>query len=297
MIGQTRTAVFFVLAYAISWLLWAPLWLPAFGVHGLPVLPFHHALGALGPIAAAFIAAAMESGSAGPSDLLRRIGLWRGRLVWVAVAVLAPYALLAISVACVSIWGGETVTLAGFGRSKEFPQFSALVFLGYNLITFGFGEEVGWRGFALPRLQTGHSALMASLLLTMGWAIWHLPLFCYRPGYMKMDAIGVAGWFFSLFTGAVLLTWLYNESRGSILAVALFHAAIDVVFTSDNSTPTVINAAGTLVTLGGIVVVVVTGPRYLSKRGKVIANHDGEVVMELVHRNHQAEPSHSSTID
>ena len=73
-------ATFFGLAYGISWLLWAPLWLPAFGVDGLPVLPFHHALGAFGPIAAAFLVSATETGLAGPRDLLRRMGLWHGRL-------------------------------------------------------------------------------------------------------------------------------------------------------------------------------------------------------------------------
>ena len=84
-------AIFFALAYVISWLLWAPLWLPAFGVDGLPTLPFHHALGALGPIAAAFLVSAAETGVAGPADLVRRMGLWRGRLVWVAVALLARW--------------------------------------------------------------------------------------------------------------------------------------------------------------------------------------------------------------
>ena len=128
-------ATFFALAYAISWLIWAPLWLPAFGVHGLPVLCFHHALGALGPIAAAFLVSAMESGLAGPSDLLRRMGLWRGRFVWVAVALLAPYALLAFAVAGASVLGGQSVSLAGFGSSREFPQFSALAFLAYRPAT------------------------------------------------------------------------------------------------------------------------------------------------------------------
>ena len=70
---------YFALAYGISWLMWAPLWLPALGVHILPVLPFHHALGAVGPIAAAFIVSAVKSGRAGPLSLLRRMGLWRGQ--------------------------------------------------------------------------------------------------------------------------------------------------------------------------------------------------------------------------
>jgi membrane protease YdiL (CAAX protease family) len=90
------------------------------------------------------------------------------------------------------------------------------------------GEEVGWRRFALARLQTRHTASVSSLLLTLGWALWHTPLFAYRPGYASMDAMGVAGWFFSLLTDA---------SRGSLLVVALFHAAVDVVFTSDASSP------------------------------------------------------------
>jgi CAAX protease family protein len=277
-------AIFFVLACGISWLLWAPLWLPAYGVKGLPVLPFHHALGALGPIVAAFLVSAVETGLSGPADLLRRMGLWRGRLVWVGIALLAPFAILALAVVGASLLGGESVTLTGVGSSREFPQFSALGFLAYNVVSFGYGEEAGWRGFALPRLQTRHSALVASLLLTFGWALWHMPLFLYRPGYTSMGVAEVAGWFFSLLTGAVLLTWLYNASRGSILVVAIFHAAVDVAFTSGISSPSVVNGAGALITLWGIIVLVVAGPRYLSRRGKMIRLHDGGAATGFVYR-------------
>jgi membrane protease YdiL (CAAX protease family) len=263
-------ASFFTLACAISWLLWAPLWLPAIGVHGLPVLPFQHALGAAGPIAAALLLAAMETGSAGILDLSRRMFLWRGRLLWVLVALLAPYIILVVAVVGAALFSADNTTLAGFGESREFPQFSAVGFLAYNLFSFGFGEEVGWRGFALPRLQERHSALIASLLLTVGWALWHAPLFLYRPGFTSMDTAGIAGWLFSLLTGAILLTWLYNESRGSILVVAVFHAAIDVAFTSSIASASVVNVTGALVTVWGLLVLVVAGPRYLSKRGKFV---------------------------
>ncbi len=283
-------ATFFALAYGISWVLWAPLWLPAFGVHGLPVISFHHALGAMGPITAAFIVSVMETGLAGPADLLRRMGLWRGRLIWVAVALLAPYVLLALAVVAASLLEGESVSLAGLGRSREFSQFSALGFLAYNVVSFGFGEEVGWRGFALPRLQTRHSALVASLLLTFGWALWHVPLFFYRPGYTSMDLAGVAGWFFSLLTGAVLLTWLYNESRGSILVVALFHATVDVAFTSDIPLPSVVNVAGALITFWGMIVLVAAGPRYLARRGMMVRTHAGDAVTGFVHRSGRISP-------
>lgn len=285
-------ATFFALAYGISWVLWAPLWLPAFGVHGLPAIPYHHALGALGPITAAFLVSAMETGLAGPADLLRRMGLWRRRLVWVAVALLAPYVLLELAVVAASLLNGENVSPAGVGRSREFPQFSALGFLVYNIVSFGFGEEAGWRGFALPRLQTRHSALVASLLLTCGWALWHVPLFFYRPGYTSMDVAGVAGWFFSLLTGAVLLTWLYNESRGSILVVALFHATVDVTFSSDISSPFVVNITGALITCWGIIVLIAAGPRYLARRGKMVRLHVGDSVTGLLHRDgHVSQPA------
>ena len=279
---------FFMLACGISWLLWMPLWLPSFGIAGLPVLPFHHALGALGPIMAAFIVTAMESGRAGCSDLLQRMVLWHGRLLWIAVALFAPYALLLVAVVASSLFAGETFSFAGFGRSREFPQFSVLAFLAYNIVSFGYGEEVGWRGFALPRLQARHSAWVASLQLTLGWAMWHLPLFLYRPGYTGMDALGVAGWLLSLLTGAVLLTWLYNESRGSILIVAVFHATVDVAFTSSIATPPVVSIAGALITIWGIIVLLVAGARHLSRRGKMIALHGAQqqVATPNVHSGH-----------
>lgn len=86
-----------------------------------------------------------------------------------------------------------------------------------------------------------------------------------------MTAVGVAGWFFSLVTGSVLLTWLYNESRGSLLVVALFHATVDVAFTSAIAAPSVVTAVGALITCWGIIVLVVAGPRSLSRRGTVVA--------------------------
>jgi len=259
---------YFVLAYGISWLIWMPLWLPAFGIRGLPVLPFHHAFGGLGPLIAAFFTSWVETGAGGPLDLFQRMGLWRGRLEWIAVALLGPFVLFGIAILVAALVGSESLSLIGFGRSREFPQFSSLGFLAYNIVFFGYGEEVGWRGFALPRLQTRHSAFIATGLLTCGWALWHLPLFFYRPGYVSMQTGDIVGWFFSILTGAILLTWLYNESRGSLLVVALFHATIDIVFTSDISSHAVVTTSGVLVTLWGILVLLVTGPATLTRQGK-----------------------------
>jgi membrane protease YdiL (CAAX protease family) len=291
MIRRYPLPAFFALAYGISWLAWAPLWLPAFGVDSLPKVPYHHALGALGPIVAAFLVSGVEAGRAGIADLLRRMVMWRGRIGWIALACVAPFALLALAMAGASLIAGENVSFTSVGRSREFPEFSAAAFIGYNVASFGFGEEVGWRGFVLPRLQASHSALVASLLLTLGWAVWHVPLFLYRPGYTGMNAVGMAGWLFSLVTGSVLLTWLYNGSRGSLLVVAIFHATIDVVFTSESSSPVVVNVVGALITLWGVIVVVAAGPRYLSKGGKVVRQYPGPAITRFVRRDKNIEPA------
>jgi membrane protease YdiL (CAAX protease family) len=275
-------SIYFALAYGISWLLWSPLWLPAFGIDHLPVLPFNHTLGAIGPISAAFIVSGFESGKNGTFDLLRRMGLWKGRLAWVAAALLGPFVLLLLSALGAKIFAGESMSLAELGHSREYPQFSALAFLFYNIISFGYGEETGWRGFALPRLQSRFSAFTATILLTFGWAIWHIPLFFYRPGYMGMGVAEITGWAFSLLTGAVLLTWLYNESRGSILVVALFHASVDIVFTSDMTSQFVVNSIGALVTLWGIIVLITAGPRYLSRQGKMVRLYNDRAVTGLL---------------
>jgi CAAX protease family protein len=291
MIRRYPLAAYFALAYCISWLIWLPLCLPAFGVHALPAFHYHHAFGALGPIVAAFLVSTLETGRAGTGDLLSRLFLWQGRMGWVVLAIAAPVALLALGMAGASLMGGEHVTLSRLGRSREFPNFSALEFMAYNLGSFGYGEEVGWRGFALPRLQARHSALVSALLLTVGWALWHAPLFLYRPGYVGMNVAAIAGWLFSLVTGSVLLTWLYNGSRGSLLVVAIFHAAIDVVFTSESSSPIVVNLAGALITVWGVVIVLAAGPSYLCKRGKVVRLSDGSTVTDFVERRERAAPT------
>ena len=269
-------ALFFALAYGFSWLIWAPLWLPALGVHGLPVLPMQHALGALGPISAALAVSGMEAGRSGPRDLLRRMALWRGSAAWVFVAVLGPLALLTIGLVVATVMRSrQTPLISAVDMTRHLPPLSSLAFFATNVLAFGLGEEVGWRGFALPRLQTKHSALVATILLTIGWAFWHAPLFLYRPGFTDMGVAGAAAWLFSLITGAVLLTWLYNESHGSLLVVALFHAGIDVVFTPGLSTPVVMNTAGALITIWGAIVVVAAGPRYLARHGKMIKTANG----------------------
>lgn len=255
----TRNLIrFLLLAYAISWAIWSPLWLPAIGITGLPVLPYHHALGGFGPLIAAIICTAQEKSAAGVRALFESMLAWRP-VAYLLIALLAPFVLLVVSM----IFHGP-FDANGIWRNDEFPQMGFIIFFLYNLVFFGFGEETGWRGFALPRLQQRMNALIASLLLTVFWAIWHWPLFLYRPGYTTMGVGGAAGWVFSLLTGSVLLTWLFNSTRGSLLVVAIFHSTVDIAFTCKAAAPVVVGTMGMLITLWGIAMVFVAGPRKLS---------------------------------
>lgn len=248
-----HVVIYFLLACGISWLIWLPLYAPVLGINGLPILPYHHAWGAYGPIIAAFVCTyVFDRAHAGR---LKR-SMFRFSLPYLGIALLAPFVIAILASVANSIFSGNPLQLEVIGRSNEFPQWSILLFSLYNLFTFGMGEEAGWRGYALPKLQSRFKPLYASLLLTVFWALWHVPLFLYRPGYVSMDAAGIAGWVFSLATGGILLTWLFNASRGSVLVCAVFHATIDVAFTSAYADSNVVSIMGALVTIWGILMVV-----------------------------------------
>ncbi|MEO6038202.1 MAG: type II CAAX endopeptidase family protein [Saprospiraceae bacterium] len=260
--------IFFTLAYLLSWAIWLPLYLPAFGIRSLPVLPYQHALGGFGPLLSAFITTAIFQKKAGLAELAKSMFAWKP-VLYIGIALCSPFVLNLLATGIDFIVGGHTPDFSGMGISREFPGFNALTFFLYNLLFFGFGEETGWRGFALPRLQSKYNALTASLLMSVFWAVWHWPLFFYRPGYTGMDLAGVFGWLFSLATGSVLLTWLFNSSRGSILACAIFHATVDMAFTSDFSNAQIIQYTGMLITIWGLATIFWFKPHDLSSRPRI----------------------------
>jgi len=266
LVRRHPVSAFFVLACAVSWIFWIPLALVAEGIE-LPVLPLQHYYGALGPVTAALVTAAIIAGPAGPGqlwDALRRRGV---ALRWYLVALFGPVVLFALSATACGWYGGSTIDLGQYGRSDEFASLGLLGTWVVHTVTFGIGEETGWRGFALPRLQARHNALTATLLLTVFWACWHIPAFFYRPGYSTMGPGEIIGWFFSLLTGSILLTWLYNSSRGSVLVVALFHGSIDVAFTT-KADPAVMNGMGFLIVIWAMTVLLIAGPVNLSRGGR-----------------------------
>ncbi len=257
--------IFFGLAYIISWIIWLPLYGHIFGLTNLPVIPFNHAIGGLGPLIASFLATWILLKKDGVKKLLVKCFQIKP-ITYLAIALFSPF-ILAFIASVISYFINKTsINILGLLTTKEFPQWNLLTFFFYNLIFFGFGEEVGWRGFALPRLLNKSNALIASILLTLFWALWHVPLFFYRPSYTTMDWMGILGWVFSLLTGSILLTWLYNSAKASILICAVFHSTIDIAFTADIADKNIMNYMGFLITVWGILIIIIFKPKYLSRQ-------------------------------
>jgi uncharacterized protein len=127
------------------------------------------------------------------------------------------------------------------------------------------GEELGWRGFALPRLQQGRGALAATLLLGVVWAGWHLPAFFYLPNFRAMGLAGAPGFALGVLAGAVLLTWLYNSTGGSLLAVILWHGMFNVFTASQAGQGTVAMVMSIAVMVWAVAALALAGPARLSR--------------------------------
>jgi hypothetical protein len=199
-VSRYSLVIFFVLAYAISW---------------SSVIPMNGAILPWGPAVAAVIVLGIASGRRGLSELWQQMTRWRVGWVWYLVApgLVLLYTLVAFVVA--RLLGATAANSAGLTVSAALMTILQLLILG------GQWEEPGWSGFALPRLQTRFAGrpsgiLLASLILGVLRAGWHLPLVLY----------GHIPWYDLVFLPMAfqfLITWQYNRTRGSVLIVMLFH--------------------------------------------------------------------------
>lgn len=163
-------------------------------------------------------------GRAAMVTLFKRYFLWRVGWQWWIVALLLLPALQLASV-LLTLW--LTGVPADFTRlmiREVVPLDAPLLALVVPWILFDVftnGEEIGWRGYVLPRLQVKHSALVASLIVGLIWSVWHLPKFVGTGLGSERSFF----WFtLAHLALAILYTWLYNNARGSLLLVVLFHA-------------------------------------------------------------------------
>ncbi len=264
-IRKYSLAAYFVLAFLITWVLILPLILSTQNLLRFRISEDWHFLGALGPIGAAFMVTAIADGKAGISEFLGRMSQWKVGVVWFLVSAFSPFALFLLSALILHIFGNPW---PDFGKLAS-GEYATLAWIGGSLLSavaYGVGEEAGWRGFALPRLQQGRSALWATFILSVFWAIWHIPMFFYR---FEFSIVQVIGFFTVLFAGAIWLTFLYNSTGGSTLMVALWHTAWNIVniFGLVVSVE-VVSMMSAMVMVAAIIIVAVWKPAQLSPYGK-----------------------------
>ena len=223
-----RPGAFFALTFGLSWLIWLPLTLSHLGIG-----PFQIAestsmgvrlLGVLMPATAALLLTAHAGGRAAVRQLLATLAVWRVGWGWWGAAVVVQPLLLLLSALLFNRSGGQpplawatSLTISGWIAS------------GVMLTVAVLGEEIGWRGLALPALQRQYSTLPASVLLAFAHATWHLPFWMLQETY---DQYGVGYLLLSylfVFPMTLYINWLFNRSRSSVLLVVACHLAFNLV--------------------------------------------------------------------
>jgi membrane protease YdiL (CAAX protease family) len=214
------------------------------------------------PAFGALLAVRFVPGSGGIRRLLAPAVRWRVHPIWYATALLGPTGLFLLGDVIRSLLGLEVPR-----AWLALPSASTLAFLAGALIAGSFGEEVGWRGLAQPRLQQRHGPLAAAIAVGVLWSFWHLwPVLA--PGGLAMTGIsGVVLTFLRLTGTSVVYAWLLNSTRGSLLIVMLAHAGHNIaaqVVPLPGGTQQVDPVTALLYVAAAIVVVLFYGSKGLS---------------------------------
>lgn len=263
---------FFLLALGSTWPL---LIADALGSWGL--IPFRLPLSGPGilltilmgycPTIAALIVTGMTRGKTGICRLLGRILRWRVGIGWYIMVIGGVGLLYFVALQLDILFSGTGRALPPGGIPAS--AINALVmFIVNGLVN---GEEFGWRGFALPRLQAKYNALTSSLILGGVWILFHFPLFFTRGGGAggNMSNTPVLAFVAIILAGSVLVTWLFNNTRGSILFAYLFHAAANTwpgIFASSSPGGSIFWMHAAVLSVVAVIVVMSYGPARLSRR-------------------------------
>jgi len=229
---------------------------------------------------AGVILTAIVSGKAGLREMFARLLIWGVGIGWWVFALIAVAPMYL---------GGMVLGYLLIGSSLDLSHVPPLcmcipAFIMKFFLDAGLGEELGWRGFLLPRLQARHNALVASIIVGIGWGLWHLPLFMLEgmsPTYELGQTYGVVPALlgftvFFLIPWSILFTWLYNNTKGSLLLAFVFHSsqAWFVLFLDpDNLFGPYLGYTITMA-VAAIVVVLISGPKNLSRKHERIMIHD-----------------------
>ena len=182
--------------------------------------------GALSASLAGIILAAVEGRKGGVRELLGRFLIWRVGIQWWAFALLFAIIPAVVALYLFNLFGGPAVDWSGLkSLSSVVPMIIMLT------IFAGVGEEFGWRGFAMPRLQARYNAVVSSLIIGLLWGIWHIPLFFIegtaqsRLGLEAGLITAILVYVLFCMAWSIQYTLLFNHTKGSVLLAAVMHGA------------------------------------------------------------------------
>jgi membrane protease YdiL (CAAX protease family) len=262
--------IYFGLAFGISWLF---LIADALGSHGL--IPFRLTLSGpgillvllmgYGPTIAALIVTWATEGRAGIRALLARLLAGRAGPSWYVLALVGPAVLGLATGALQQLLGATLPPLPGPAY-----QVALMGVVGSLIHAIANGEELGWRGYALPRLLARHNALSASLILGVIWCAFHVPIMFTVGGVGGSQSLANALPFLvSTLALSVITTWMFNATGGSVLPIILLHGALNTwldLFTTQSSSPAVVWAGVALLVLLAVIIVLLFGPEHLARK-------------------------------
>jgi CAAX protease family protein len=231
MMKKYALVFFFFLAYAFTWSNWLPQALSSRGIASIQVPDFLTLISGYGPALAAIIVVSLAFGRQGLRNLFGRLLRWRAGIQWYFIALFLPAIVIFLAISLNRLTGGTAPVFSSaafpFGPA-ETPLWQKLIilFLVFILGFDGLGEEIGWRGFALPKILESRSPLLASLILGALWAVWHFPYALTKGTFLSEVPLH---WFFiNLLALSIVYTWIFVNTNGSLLLPLLFHAAGNV---------------------------------------------------------------------
>jgi len=252
--------IFFTLSYVISWTLW--ILSDVFDLSTLEIL------GRFGPFISAVIVTYIYGRWSGIKALFRKLCIWKVNFKWYAFAFLSTAVVAMISI-------GANQLFSGIKPIYNDPSQWYLIFVVFFYVLFlsVMGEEIGWRGFALPRLQKKYNAITSGVIIGVLWGLWHLPLFFMDGEFHQTIPFGL--FLVQDIALSIIMTWLYNNTKGSLLIAHLFHTSSNATIgllpilpmdTNGDLTPLYITVA--ILILITVLIVVISGPEHLSRKYK-----------------------------
>jgi membrane protease YdiL (CAAX protease family) len=211
-VRRSTLVAYFALVFCIEWLL--VFILPSLVPPMIALL-----IGSWLPNVVAVFVTGVAGGKEGLRELFSKVVLWRIDIRWYAIALSVPMAMGFLAIGLYRLFGNAVPDFAP--ASQLLPIVLIAVFTG------AMGEELGWRGSALPRLQARWNALIASLVLGVLWGLYHLPSFLLSG--MPQQNLPLIAFMVASLGLTILISWTFNHTGGSLIPVFLYHFAFNLM--------------------------------------------------------------------